>query len=869
MGRGVHYHHCCGLYWLRPKCVHYYSWYNLVPLLRSNVECTLIDQMTQVDITQEYVNNESIPIEASYMFPLDERAAVCGFEAEIGGRTIVGKAKEKEQAKREYDRAVAKGDGAFLLEEKKADIFKIKVGNLLPGEKVKIKITYVAEMKSEVSDLKKRFLLPTTVAPRYTPPHDWREGESDRNFEPMSGAGKGYEMSINMSCHMMSEITAISSPSHSITHQINGKTASVGLSLGSQVMTNDFIVNIEVSQPHEPRVCLEVNESGDLAAMVTLFPHFQFRDTPAELVFVVDRSGSMGGSRIRHAREVMQLFMRSLPEDCFFNIVGFGSRHDSLYKTSHKYTDNTLREATNHISRMDANLGGTEMVAPLTSVFNSRPIRGYPRQVFVLTDGQVSNTERVIQLVEAHHRTNRVFTLGLGNEVSHHLVEGMARAGRGTAQFVSNGSDMAEKVMKQLKEAIQPALQNVRVDWGGKVEGSSSSSSSSSSGPQGSIVMSLLGYTSPEASAPPAPRVEVHQAPFRVPPLFDSQHFVIYAMYSDNKPPSSVKITAESPDGPLTVELPVDVNKTIRGKLIHTLAARSMIRDLEEGSSWMSELGYDVKSARVKDEIVRLGTKYQLASLHTSFIAIEERTGNHFDCWFDPYYQEEVVGPLHYEAPALDSLLCAAPAPSCAPVSHMRARAASPMCDAFYDTDEDLSSGSCSEDEDCEMESASFGALRECEMECAKLQLREERSVFKKKEKMVVKDKKSAAAPQKNSSARQETSSVPSVTSIAMEQGVNGSFPLTDSITNILSLDRATIQAMYSNFKISKTLGGEIGERIIVTALVIAFVEKKYAKEKGVWDRFVGKARGFLEKQLNGKGAESAQDILQAVSALL
>ena len=110
------------------------------------------------------------------MFPLDEKAAVCGFEAEIAGRTIVGKAKEKHQAEREYKDAVARGDGAFLLEEKKADIFKIKIGNLLPGEKVKIKITYVAEMKSELTDLKKRFLLPTTIAPRYTPPHDWREG---------------------------------------------------------------------------------------------------------------------------------------------------------------------------------------------------------------------------------------------------------------------------------------------------------------------------------------------------------------------------------------------------------------------------------------------------------------------------------------------------------------------------------------------------------------------------------------------------------------------------------------------------------------------------------------------------------------------
>jgi hypothetical protein len=93
-------HCCCGLYWHRPGVQRYYVWYNLVPLIKSHVEATLIDQMVQVDISQQYVNNESCMIEASYIFPLDERAAVCGFEAEIAGKRIVGTAKEKQQAKR-------------------------------------------------------------------------------------------------------------------------------------------------------------------------------------------------------------------------------------------------------------------------------------------------------------------------------------------------------------------------------------------------------------------------------------------------------------------------------------------------------------------------------------------------------------------------------------------------------------------------------------------------------------------------------------------------------------------------------------------------------------------------------------------------
>ena len=173
----------------------------------------------------------------------------------------------------------------------------------------------------------------------------------------------------------------------------------------------------------------------------------------------------------------------------------------------------------------------------------------------MLTDGQVSNTNEVIALVEKHHNHTRVFTLGIGNSVSHHLVEGMARAGRGTAQFVSNGEEIQKKVMKQLKEAIQPALRKVRVDWGGHLAGKANEPASAPAAPSGAIVKSLLGYTSPAASAPPKPRVEIHQAPYEVPPVFDNHHFLVYAVFGENKPPTHVKIIAESPDGPLEVRI--------------------------------------------------------------------------------------------------------------------------------------------------------------------------------------------------------------------------------------------------------------------------------------------------------------------------
>ena len=88
-----------------------------VPLEAVHIRAQLIDLAAKVVVLQAYTNKSSIPIEAKYVFPLDDMAAVCGFEAFINGKHIVGQVKEKEQAHREYKEAISKGHGAYLMDE--------------------------------------------------------------------------------------------------------------------------------------------------------------------------------------------------------------------------------------------------------------------------------------------------------------------------------------------------------------------------------------------------------------------------------------------------------------------------------------------------------------------------------------------------------------------------------------------------------------------------------------------------------------------------------------------------------------------------------------------------------------------------------
>lgn len=141
-----------------------------IPLEGVTIDAEIRDFCSRVTVTQRYRNQEEKPIEAVYVFPLDERAAVCAFAAVVDGVEILGEVKEREEAFDRYDDALAEGHGAYLLDLERPDVFTARIGNLLPGKEALVRITYVAELGLEGDDL--RFMLPTTVSPRYAPAED-------------------------------------------------------------------------------------------------------------------------------------------------------------------------------------------------------------------------------------------------------------------------------------------------------------------------------------------------------------------------------------------------------------------------------------------------------------------------------------------------------------------------------------------------------------------------------------------------------------------------------------------------------------------------------------------------------------------------
>ena len=646
-----------------------------VPLIGVQVEAQTLDFIARVKLSQSYRNDSKKALEAIYHFPIYDGAAICGFEAEYeDGRRVKGVVKEKKVAKQEYTVATQQGKQANLLESIRRDVFTLKVGNLPPGGFVKISITYVLTLEARDEDAI-ALVLPMSIAPRYTPgPHSRRVFSlaDDQALTPPATAVKWFGLVIHIDVTCRSGIKAINCPTHSecLRATTNGTTGYVALN--DITMDRDVVIMIQEEKAHQPRASVEISEDGTMTGFVTFYPKIEFPDEKREFVFVVDQSGSMGGQKIVQAREALLLFLRSLPPSCTFNIVGFGSTYRSLFAAPQPYNDKTLQIASGYVSSMEADLGGTEIVSPLNSIFRSPRLLGWhkevdkysgsgnyinettqetswekpkvlgdekpvARQVFVLTDGQVSNDVQVFDLVRQYCSTRsklcRLFSVGIGASASRHLVTGMARAGRGTSSFVEDGStgDLRVKVLGQLKQALQPSLDDVTIEW--KFPQKSKRNILESLAPPNPVVKTLLGYRSPAAEDEDrkSQQSQPYMYPSMNPPIFSKDKYLSFAMFPQGCSgiPEGVTVKCETMDGPLLLDLKISENEVFHGSIARKLAARVAISESEDTlkGSGVRRTGMrtpDNPYPLSENEALRLALDNNLVSDKTSFLAISE-----------------------------------------------------------------------------------------------------------------------------------------------------------------------------------------------------------------------------------------------------
>ncbi|KAL9487984.1 hypothetical protein ACSS6W_000261 [Trichoderma asperelloides] len=664
-----------------------------LPLVSLDVHTVIVSSTSRTALTQTFhspkTGTASHVENVSYLFPLYDGVSVVAFTCTVGSRVIKGVVKERNEAKQAFDAAIAQGKTAGLLEQslEASDVFTTSLGNILTGENVKVEITYLGELKHDAQVDGLRFTIPTSVAQRYG---QYTLGETN----PLQG-GEHINITIDVDVPGSSAIKSVQSPSHPISVNIGTLSTATSeppslqrayatLSQGSAELNKDFVIQIVATGLGDPMAILETHPTipNQRALMTTLVPRFNLPMTMAEVVFMCDRSGSMGtGLKMRNVIEALKVFLKSLPVGVKFNICSFGTSYSFLWERSQTYDETSLRMAVNHVSSFDSNFGGTEMYNPMAEIFNRR-YSDMNLEVILLTDGETWHQEQLFELINTHVTQSngaiRVFALGVGEMASHALIEGVARAGNGFAQTVADGERVDKMLVRMLKGALTPHINDYTLDinYGEEEDGddfeiiekvmvamtlkqtstkSANSTKSSDINATGKYQISISlfdesvqdedlemsGTSRLKVDLPAVAVPRYLQAPFKIPQLYPFSRTTVYVLLSDSTPslqPKSVILRGTSNQGPLSLEIPITILQE-KGTTIHQLAARKATRELEDGRGWIfhakDEEGqllrqrYDGQfSDMVKREAVHLGTQYQVSGKWCSFVAIQDTEDN-------------------------------------------------------------------------------------------------------------------------------------------------------------------------------------------------------------------------------------------------
>nr|XP_061799774.1 protein mono-ADP-ribosyltransferase PARP4 [Nerophis lumbriciformis] len=561
-----------------------------LPLLAVHIKCKLIDLLSHVIIFQKYTNLSNVPIEAKYVFPLDEYAAVCGFEAFINGKHVVGQVKEKETARKQYKQAIEKGHGAYLMDQDAPDVFTISVGNLPAGASVLIKVTFVSELI--IKDGSIFFSLPGSVAP-------WQESAALNQTTQVTvqkvcvtdDAASTREFSLDMSIEMQNEISSLQCITHEVKIKRTDCKAVVRVLPGQVMYPEGFQLSVTLSDVHLPRMWVEEHPDKDSqACMLVFYPKFDIKPTSGsnEVIILLDTSKSMNGDLLFHAQKIALHTIKTLKGDWKINVFLFGIDHKQAFLTAQPL-DKARQDALKFVQEISPMGGTTELWRPLQALALLPPTCGF-RNLFLLSDGHIQNANTTLQLLRDNVEHSRLFVCGLSSTANRHMLGALAQAGCGAYEYFNakQKHKWAEKVARLVRRMESPVCSSVSVKW--------------------------QQFT---RSAPPPV-----QAPRQLHALFNDCHTLVYGFVQNC---TQATLYGNLSGQELTTMVSTSELQKTRGTFLHKLTARALIRDYEDGNLHSNEAEHESEKSQLKSFIIDLSKEFSILSQFTSFVAIEER----------------------------------------------------------------------------------------------------------------------------------------------------------------------------------------------------------------------------------------------------
>jgi Ca-activated chloride channel homolog len=560
---------------------------DVMPLKSTRADVKIAGMVAEVKVTQVYRNHGKKTLEAVYVFPGSTRAAINAMRMTIGARVIEAEIMERQKAREIYATAKKAGKTTSLLEQQRPNVFQMNVANILPGDEIKVELTYMELLQPE--DKVYEFVYPTVVGPRYTTKTAAGAQDNDKWVEnPYLHAGEPPPYAFGLNVELLSPlpIDKLASPSHAVEINYTGKTAAqIKIKDEKTAGTRDFVLRYSLAggQINSGLLLYPGQEENFFLMMMEPPARVAAKEVlPREYIFIVDVSGSMHGFPLDTAKALMRDLIKGLTPKDFMNVLLFAGGAATLSPSgSLPATEANKQKALDFIKAQSGG-GGTNLVPAMEQALALPRTPGVSRIVTVATDGYVDVEPRAFQLIRDNLGAANLFAFGIGTSVNRHLIEGMARAGLGESFVVRSAGEAAKQAARFRSYIANPVLTDIKV-----------------------TLEDVKAYD-----------VE----PQAVPDLFALRPITILGKYRGS-PAGAVVVKGRTAQGEFvrTIKL-ADASASQDNAALRCLWARQRILNLADFAS----LERGNQNQEMIKEVTALGLKYSLMTPYTSFVAVDK-----------------------------------------------------------------------------------------------------------------------------------------------------------------------------------------------------------------------------------------------------
>jgi Ca-activated chloride channel family protein len=546
------------------------------PLLETRAEVNIAGVIAEIELTQVYKNDGEKTIEAVYVFPLGTKSAIHSMRMKIGKRIIDAEIEETEKAKQIYQDAKDKGKVASLLEQKRPNVFQMKVANIMPGDEVKVIVKYTEILVPEKGIYE--YVFPTVVGPRFTGEQKDKENWTATPYLHEK-ENPPYKFDIKVNLKTGIPISKVLVPTHNVDIDRENNKATITLSKKEKYGGNrDFILRYSLEGNKIQTGLLLYPGKEENFFLLMLEPPEKVRIDmvpPREYLFVVDVSGSMHGFPLDVSKALMKDIIEGLREKDYFNILFFSGGSAVLSPKPLPATKANKKKAIETMMSQRGS-GGTRLLNALNRISSLPKKEGLSRIIVTATDGYISIEKEAFDHIRENLGENNFFAFGIGSSVNRYLIEGMAHAGKGEPFIITNQNEAKENADKFLDYIKNPLLTDIETDF--------------------------KGFDAYDIE------------PVSLPDLFAERPLVLFGKYK--KASGNIIVTGKTANGDYKKELKVKTSmENKNNSAIKYLWAREKIAELDD---------YGKVGADVKDEVTKLGLKYHLMTQYTSFVAVDK-----------------------------------------------------------------------------------------------------------------------------------------------------------------------------------------------------------------------------------------------------